>query len=132
MNNKTCYTFLISNVLKTDTKDFASFLRERLIRQLDHDFKIGEGMEIKLRNEFADVVLSKSNNDKKILGTINHHIEGCLKYPDYQGGVDNWDDVKVSSILNDDLLKTKIPMHESKTGHPYFKPVELMDRLLKL
>lgn len=129
MNNRTCYSMVMSNVLKKDVKDFSQVFKERLIRQLYYDLKINERQEIKLRKEFERIVINKSNNDKKIIGTINHHVEN-LKYNNYGGGVMNWDEVHVSGILNDYSVATKIGNDKRRHGN-YFKPIELMDGLIK-
>jgi hypothetical protein len=127
MNNKTCYSLVMTNVLKKDMKDLGQVFKERLIRQLAHDLNINERQEIKIRKELADIVLSKSNNDKKIIGTINHHVDS-LKYNNYGGG--NWDDVYVTGILNDYLVGTKLTA-DRKRNRDFFKPIELMQELVK-
>ncbi|HYI78044.1 MAG TPA: hypothetical protein VEW65_10530 [Chryseolinea sp.] len=129
MNNKTCYSVVMKNVLKADTRNFGQVFKERLIRQLDHDLKINEGQEVKLRKEFGEVTLARSNNDKKIIGTINHHVEN-LKYNSYGVGVENWDEVKVTGVLNEYLVGTKIEMG-MKSNRDYFRPIELMQNLIK-
>ena len=127
MNNRTCYSVLMTNVLKKDINKFGHIFKERLIRQLDHDLNINERQEIKFRNEIGDILLCKSNNDKKIIGTINHHVEN-LKYYNYGG--ENWDDVSVSGILNDDLVGTKLTT-DIKRNRDFFRPIELMRELVK-
>jgi len=117
----------MTNVLKKDLKDFGQVFKERLIRQLDHDLSINESQEIKIRKELGDIVLHKSNNDKKIIGTINHHVEN-LKYNNY--GSQNWDDVNVTGILNDYLVGTKL-MTDRKRSRDFFRPIELMQELVK-
>jgi hypothetical protein len=126
MNNRTCYSLVMTNVLKKDMKDIKQVFKERLIRQLDHDLNINERQEIKIRHELADIVLSKSNNDKKIIGTINHHVDN-LKYNNYG---ENWDDVHVTGILNDYLVGTKLTT-DRKRNRDFFKPTELMQELMK-
>jgi hypothetical protein len=128
MNNKTCYSVILKNVLKKEVRDFGLVFKERLIRQLDHDLKITERQEIRLRTDLADVVLRKSNNDKKIIGTINHHVDN-LKYNYYQAGRENWDEVRIAANLNDYLVGTKIAV--DRRSQDYFRPIELMKELLK-
>lgn len=125
MNNRTCYSVVMTNILKKNTKDFRQVFRERLIKQLDHDIKLTAGQEIKLRKDSVDIVLTKSNNDKKIIGTINHQVEN-LKYNDIGGGIANWDDLIVSGIINKYLVGTKITTDKKD----YFKPIELMKELI--
>ena len=127
MNNKTCYSVVMTNVLKKDLKDFTQVFKERLIRQLDHDLNINERQEIKFRKELGDIVLSKSNNDKKIIGTINHHVDN-LKYNNF--GSENWDDVNVTGILNEYLVGTKLTTDRKRNGD-FFRPIELMKELVK-
>lgn len=127
MNSKTCYSLIMTNVLKKDVKDFGQVFKERLIRQLDHDLNITERQETKFRKELGDIVISKSNNDKKILGTINHHIEN-LKYNNF--GTENWDDINVTGILNGYLVGTKLTI-DRKRNRDFFRPIELMQELVK-
>ena len=129
MNNKTCYSVVMTNVLKKDIKDFGQIFKERLIRQLDNDLNINERQEIKIRKELGDVVLSKSNNDKKIIGTINHQVDN-LKYNNFGGRIEDWDEVSVTGILNVHLLGTKIDT-DRKRNRDFFKPIELMEELIK-
>ncbi len=129
MNNKTCYSVVMTNVLKKGTKDFGQVFKERLIRQLDYDLKINESQEVKLRKELGDIVLSRSNNDKKIIGTINHHVDN-LKYNNYGDGVENWDEKNVTGLLNNYLVGTKINAGR-KRNRDFFRPIELMEDLIK-
>ena len=117
----------MTNALKKDIKDFGQVFKERLIRQLDHDLKINERQEIQIRKDLADIALSKSNNDKKIIGTINHHVDN-LRHNNYGGG--NWDDLHVTGILNDYLVGTKLTI-DRKTNRDFFRPIELMQELVK-
>jgi hypothetical protein len=118
----------MNNILKKNTKDFGQVFRERLIKQLDYDIKLTEGQEIKLRKDFGDITLTKSNNDKKILGTINHQVEN-LKYNTFGGGIENWDDLVVSGIINNYLVGTRITTDE-KVNRDFFRPIELMKKLI--
>ncbi|RAW01379.1 hypothetical protein DQQ10_10780 [Pseudochryseolinea flava] len=128
MNNKTCYAVLIANILKKDVKDFVQVFKERLIRQLDYDIKINEAQEIRFRNELGGLVISKTNNDRRIMGIINHYIEN-LKYPNYQGGIENWDEVRVSHILNDFPVRADINDGKGRHGK-YSSPTTLMRTLI--
>ncbi len=128
MNNRTCYSVAMTNIQKRNTKDFGQVFKERFIRQLDYDIKLTEEKEIELRKDLGDIVLTKSNNDKKIIGTINHHVEN-LKYSDFGGSVENWDEVHVTGILNAYLVGTKI-LPDRKRRNDFFRPVELMKELI--
>ncbi len=129
MNNRTCYSVVMTNIQKKNLKDIGQVFKERLIRQLDNDIKLSEVQEIRLRTDLRDIVFTKSNNDKKIIGTINHHVEN-LKYYNYGGGVEDWEDMYVTGILNDYLVGTKI-LPEGQKRRDFFKPIELMESLIK-
>ena len=58
---------------KKELKNLDLLFRERLITQLYNDFEIGEHMEIRLRSEMQCITFSPSNNNRKIIGTINSH-----------------------------------------------------------
>jgi len=129
MNSKTCYSVLLTNVHKKDLKNFGQLFKERLIRQLDHDLGISESQEIKLRQQLGDIFLSKSNNDKKIIGTINHHVEN-LKFNGYEDTVEYWDEIEVTGHLNDYLVGTKIKTN-TRRNRDFFRPIELMKELIR-
>jgi hypothetical protein len=129
MNNKTCYSVVMTNVLKKDIKDFGQVFRERLIRQLDHDLELDEAQEIKIREDCSNILLNRSNNDKKIIGSINQQVDN-LKYNNYGAGIENWNDIEVTGILNRHLLGTKIAAN-SKAGGDFFRPIDLITELVK-
>jgi len=129
MNNRTCYSIIFTNVQKRNLKNFGQVFKERLITQLDRDIELSEGQEIKLRRDLADITLAKSNNDKKIIGTINHHVEN-LKYNNYGDGVENWNELQVTEIVNSYLVGTKI-LPNMRRNRDFFRPIELMMDLIK-
>ncbi len=129
MNNRTCYCIVFANVRKNNLKDFVRIFRERLIAQLDHDMELSEGQEIRIRRDLAKISLTKSNNDKKIIGTINHHIEN-LKYSNYRDGFPDLNEFQVTEFLNNSLVGTKI-LPNMKRNRDFFIPVELMMDLVR-
>jgi hypothetical protein len=129
MNNRTCYSVVMAGVLKKNLKDFRLIFKNRLIEQLHHDLKLNERQEVEFRNSLSNISLSKSNNDRKILGTINHHVEN-LKYDNFQGGIERWDEVRVTRILNDYLVGTKLKADRTR-NRDFFRPVELMRALIQ-
>jgi hypothetical protein len=129
MNNKTCYSILMTNILKKDFVNLTAVFKERFIKQLDHDLRISEKTEIKIRSEIPEILLAKSNNDKKIIGTINSHIE-VIKYKIYRdGGLVFWDDIRENGHLNKRLSGTKLPI-KTKVSRDYFVPVDAMKDLI--
>ncbi len=129
MNNKTCYSVILTNVYKRDLKDFGQLFTERLIRQLDHDLGINEAREIKLRQQVGSIIFRKSNNDRKIIGTINHHIEN-LKFNGYHDSVEYWDEAEVAGHLNNYLVGTKLETNIRRNRN-FFRPLELMEELIR-
>src|SRR5688572_25887935 len=71
-SNQTCYSLVTTQLLKKHVSDFGRFFKERLLRQLDYDFKLNERQEVNVRNELTDLVICKSNGDRRIITTINH------------------------------------------------------------
>ncbi len=68
-------------------------------------------------------------NLPQIIGIMNHHVVN-LRYNDIDVGIENWDDVRISSILNDRPMGTKIPV-EKKAYKDFFVPVDLMRESIK-
>ena len=116
-------------VLKKDVKDFELVFRERLIRQLVHDLELDEGQVVKIVGEFGDILLSRSNNDKKIIGSINLQVDN-LKHNNYGAGFESWNDIEVTGILNRHLLGTKIVANNKASGD-FFRPIDLIAELVE-
>jgi hypothetical protein len=124
MSSKTCYSIIMTNILKKHTEDFGQFFKERLIRQLDNDLMLTEKQEITIRDGLGNITFSRSNNDRKIIGTMNHHVEN-LRFNDIDGGIDNWDEVKVNRMLNERPMGTKIKL-DKKRYRDFFVPLDVM------
>ncbi|MBI3220724.1 MAG: hypothetical protein HYZ44_14515 [Bacteroidetes bacterium] len=129
MNSRTCYSIVFINVQKKNLKDFGPIFKERLITQLEHDIKLIEEQEIRIRRDLANIIVTKSNNDKKIIGTMNHHIEN-LKFSNDAAGVEKWDELRVTETLNNSLVGTKI-LPNMKRNRDFFMPIEVMMDLIK-
>jgi hypothetical protein len=131
MNNKTCYTLLMTIIYKKHVKALANVFKERLIHQLDHDVKITESQETKIRVEAANIVFAPSNNDKKIAGTINSFVEAIKFKCAADGGLEHWHDVTENAILNTSLVGTKIHTNVRRT-RDYFTPDNAMKELISI
>jgi hypothetical protein len=129
MNNKTAYTILMVDVHKRDLHDFKTLFKETFIRQLDNDIELTERQEIEIRKELAEFQVCKTNNDKKIIGTINHHLESIKVDFDRFGDLTTIDTIKLVEKYNDFVIGTKLQSIEMKRG--YFIPKEVMSDLLK-
>jgi hypothetical protein len=129
VNNRTAYTLLMVDVSKKDLLNFPSLFKETFIQQLDNDIVLTERQEIELRRELSELEICRTNNDKKIIGTINHHLEAIkIDFDRFGGGIDI-DTVKLVEKYNDFILGTKLDNVEKKRG--YFIPKEVMSELLK-
>ena len=71
LNSKTCYSMLVSNVLKRKLGDFSTFFRESLIQQLNYDFSLPEGREVLIRQQLSKLRISGTNNHRNVIGTMN-------------------------------------------------------------
>lgn len=126
-NDKTAYSFVLVDIKKKDLKDFNDLFRESLIRQLDFDLRINERQEIELRNALMDLRLTKTNNNKRILGTMNEFIT-TIKYVIYEhGGPGNISSIDLGAGLNNSFVGTNV----KGTRRQYFVPKELMLELLR-
>jgi hypothetical protein len=129
INNKTAYTILLFDISKKDLINFHSLFKEAVIEQLYNDLSITERQEVEIRRELADLEICRTNNDKKIIGTINHHLESMKLDFDRLGDHRNVDTVKLVEKYNDFILGTKLDSIEMKRG--YFIPKEVMSDLIK-
>ena len=84
-------------------------------------------MEIKLRNELSNIVLAPTNNDKKILGTINTFVD-VIKFK-CDGGLAHWHDVTENGFLNTRPLGTKI-LTNVRRNRDYFTADKAMGTLI--
>ena len=126
MNDKTAYTFVLMNIKKADLKDFKKIFKESLINQLYNDLKISERQEIEVRKWVSDIQLAKTNNNKKILGTINDFIQTIKAIASEQGGLTRLTNLSLGYGLNNYIIGTKL---EGVTKS-YSVPKELMENLL--
>ena len=74
VNNKSYYAIVIANVKKADLKDFDTLFLNRLMEQLVYDKTIENSSVLILLQKLMPFQFSKTNNDKKTLGTINAFI----------------------------------------------------------
>lgn len=125
-NDKTAYSFVMTNIKKADMKDFENLFRESLIKQLDHDISISERQEVMVRTCLSDIRLAKTNNNKKILGTMNDFI-GLIKFEIYRhGGLSNLTNISIGYGLNNHFVGARLERATEK----YSVPKELMEGLL--
>jgi hypothetical protein len=128
LNSKTCYVVLVTAIVKKDVLPFPEFFRERLVRQFMDDFQLGEKMEVLLRRELSDIRVYSTNGDKKVIGMMNQHVS-VLPYYLGWGPVEQWDELKMSYILNE--VPTKADVWARKGKYKMFDVREAMGELLK-
>ena len=127
MNDKTAYTFVLMNIKKADLKDFKKIFKESLINQLYNDLKISERQEIEVRKWVSDIQLARTNNNKKILGTINDFIQTIKAIAYEQGGLTRLTNLSLGYGLNNYIIGTKL----EGVKKSYSVPKELMENLLR-
>lgn len=126
-NDKTAYSFVLVDIKKKDLKDFHNLFKEALIHQLDFDLRINERQEIELRNALMDLRLTKTNNNKRILGTMNEFITTII-YVIYQhGGPGNISSIDLGAGVNNYFVGTQVKGKRKQ----YFVPKEVMLELLR-
>jgi hypothetical protein len=127
-NDKTTFSIVWRGVKKKDGKDIPSRFREAVIRQLDNDLKLNERQEIEMRAALADIRLTRTNNNKYVLGTMNEFIH-VLKHFILSGDPAYLSDVELAYGVNNQFITGKLKGPNVR----FAVPKELMlDLLLKI
>ena len=129
LNSKTCYCLLMTAVTKQKIGDIQIFFRERLIRQLNNDFTLTESREVNIRQHLGDTRICETNNDRNVIGTMNQFVKTIPYYTKRFGAVENWEELKMSHLLNETPVDAKVSANKKKSG--YFFPNEAMAELVK-
>jgi hypothetical protein len=74
VNNKAYYSVIFENIKKADFKEFSALFRKRLTEQLIFDEVIEPSESDLLTPIGSSLMFSKTNNDKKTIGTMNDFI----------------------------------------------------------
>ena len=79
INDKTCYSIIIPNILKKHLKNFDQLFSYRLIEQLNYD---GISLNKTAENEILNDTLffCKTNNNRPIIGTMTQFIKDLNYY----------------------------------------------------
>lgn len=126
-NDKTAYSLVWGCIKKVDLKNFDALFRESLIRQLDYDVKINERQEIEFRNSLADIRLTKTNNNKRVLGYMNEFVHIAKHFIFNHGGAGSISDLELGYGLNNQFIGMQGAGAQKKK---YAVPKELMLELL--
>ncbi|WP_276372319.1 hypothetical protein [Chryseolinea sp. H1M3-3] len=126
-NDRTTYSIVFIDIRKADLKDFDHLFRESLIRQLDNDVRINERQEIELRNSLTDIRLTRTNNNKRVLGTMNEFVHIIKYFVANEGGPAHISAMELGYRINNQLVKAPLEV----TSEKYSVPKELMLQLLQ-
>ena len=126
-NNKCYYTVFITDILKKDLKKINELFTTRLIQQLLFDNVITL-RHIPLIKEVQDsIILSRTNNDKKTIGTMNDFIYQFKVHKEYKyESLYDMDVIKENSLINDTPTRPK-----NKPYSNYGKPKTDMKEIIE-
>jgi hypothetical protein len=85
MHKPTLYSFLALDIVKKDLADFPSFFRQGLTDQLLADQLLSPQTKSYLDLACASITLLQTDNDKRVLGSLNNHIQN-IRFCDYREG----------------------------------------------
>ena len=123
-NNKTYYALLFPSIKKADLKDLTNFFLKRLLHQLVFDKVINENETLVLLNRLLPIRLSRTNNDKKAIGTLNDLIFQFKVQCEYS----NWSQHELP-MINNRLNNGLVGASRTKQGD-YGRPIEDMKALI--
>jgi len=89
MNKSSLYSVVILDILKKDLDDISTFFIENLIRQLKTDNLLTEKYESFIAKSYKIITLKTTDNDKRIIGSINDCVYRIGIYEEIIGGVQN-------------------------------------------
>lgn len=116
MHKPTLYAFLALDIVKKDLADFPGFFRQGLTDQLQADQLITGRTKAMLEQEYGSVILKTTDNDKKIIGSMND----CVFRIKYYDGSDDEDRRSKSAVYVAHQLN-KTPMKAVDYGYPVDK-----------
>ena len=79
INDKTCYSIILPNFIKKDLINFNSIFYHRLFEQFQND-KILISAKLKIKLESIPFNFMKTNNNRKIIGTMTQFIKDIEYY----------------------------------------------------
>ena len=124
INTKTYYALLFPPIKKADLRNFENLFLQKLLHQLVYDQIISVSETLVLLQKLLPVSFSKTNNDKKAIGTLNDFIYRFKVELDYFG----WSDQDIHNI-NNKLNDTLVGASRPKQGD-YGCPMEDMKQLI--
>lgn len=104
VNNKSFYCVIIENVKKSDLKNLDNLFLTRLIDQLTLDNLIERNLAQIIIQKHQPIVFCPTNNNKRVIGTINHYIFNYEVYRNHPV----WCDAnlgELNSLINDSITR---------------------------
>ncbi|MGV3588829.1 MAG: DUF6933 domain-containing protein [Adhaeribacter sp.] len=125
VNNKTYYAVILAGVLKKDLSKFSAFFLAHLLEQLTYDNLISPADYPLITAHYGQAQLARTNNDRKVLGTINEFIFMIKAYCERQL-VTPLEVAALNHKINNSLTGA------GRTGkHLYGKPINDMKDLIE-
>ena len=102
VNNKSYYALFMVNIIKKDLARFPDLFLHHLLQQLTYDKVIDPGDYNFITAHYGQPQLVRTNNDRKVLGTINEFIF-LFKAHGEEQPLDTLDLAAVNHYINDSL-----------------------------
>ena len=122
MHKQTLYTFLILDFVKKDLGDFPKFFRQHFTDQLLADQLINPKTQSLLDSGFESITLLQTDNDKKIIGSMNDCIFRIRIYDSRKGDTLNLNPTYIGHQLN------RTPMKLIDYSFPVEKMKEFLEK----
>jgi len=127
VNNQTYYSIFFINILKKDLTDFHKLFTTKLIDQLIYDKIIGENEASFIKKCCSQIMLTKTNGDRKTIGIMNDLIYQFKVHRFYKySELHQMNVIKENSLINESITK---PNNYSPKN--YSIPKKAMKELIK-
>jgi hypothetical protein len=125
MHKQTLYAFLVLNIVKKDLGDFPKFFRQHFTDQLFADQLSNSQTTTFLDTAYEFITFFPTDNDKRIIGSINDCIFRIRIYDSRREGTQSLSPTYVGYQLN------KTPMGAIDYADPYEKMKKFLEKKLK-
>ena len=123
INEKTCYSVIIPNFVKKDLPNFKDIFYERFLDQLRYD-RIEVDLRIINRLMTHEVNFMKTNNNRKVIGTMTQFIKSIEYYLYYHH------EMQTLQELNHRMTDNLVTIFSEKRYGRMDRPIDLMQELL--
>jgi hypothetical protein len=117
-NKATLYSFVRLDILKKDLNDLPNFFISSLFDQLKIDGLYNDKEENFWLDNFSKIVFSTTDNDKKVIGSMNdmiYQLKIAILYK--TSGLENPSNIKAGNYVNDipmGLIQYKNPLDKMR------------------